>query len=61
LALLPVQGVQARDYYYFNKAGVDREAFLKDRVTCDGLAGGGRYRSPDMTVANTQIWQNPNL
>lgn len=51
----------ARDYYYFNKAAVDRQTYLQDRLVCDELAGGAARRSPDMTVANTQIFQNPNL
>ncbi len=51
----------ARDYYFFNKPGVNREAYLSDRLTCDELAGGGARRDPDMALINTQIWQNQSL
>lgn len=61
IAALSSSAASARDYYYFNKPGVDREAYLQDRLVCDELAGGAARRSPDMTAANTQIWQNRNL
>ncbi|WP_428627507.1 hypothetical protein [Sphingopyxis sp.] len=51
----------ARDYYYFNKPGVDRQTYLEDRLTCDALAGGVARISPDTTAMNQQIWQNNNL
>ncbi len=51
----------ARDYYYFNKPGVDRQAYLEDRLACDALAGGVARISPDTTAMNQQIWQNRNL
>lgn len=59
--LLGVAPAQARDYYFFNKQGVTRQDYLADRIICDQLAGATTHRSPDMTAANTQIWQNPNL
>lgn len=31
---------QARDYYYFHRAGVDRAQYAADRLVCDRLAGG---------------------
>lgn len=61
LALTAPLAAHARDYYFFNKAGVDRESYLKDRLVCDELAGGAARKSPDMTVINAQTWQNPNL
>ena len=51
----------ARDYYFFNKPGVDRLAYLEDRLNCDELAGGVARISPDTTAMNRQIWQNNNL
>ena len=51
----------ARDYYYFNKPGVDRQVYLEDRLACDELAGGTLRRSTDRTLMNQQIWQNRNL
>lgn len=32
----------AGEYYYFHKTGVSKEAFIKDRQTCDALANGVR-------------------
>jgi hypothetical protein len=61
LALIAPLSAHAREYYFFNKAGVDRQTYLKDRLVCDELAGGAARRSPDMNVVNNQIWQNPNL
>jgi hypothetical protein len=60
-ALAVVPPVAARDYYYFNKPGVDRQAYLEDRLTCDALAGGVARVSPDTTAMNRQIWTNNNL
>lgn len=51
----------ARDYYFFNKPGVDRQVYLEDRLACDALAGGVARISPDTTAMNQQIWQNRNL
>lgn len=51
----------ARDYYFFNKPRVDRQAYLEDRLACDALAGGVARISPDTTAMNQQIWQNNNL
>lgn len=51
----------ARDYYYFNKPGVERQTYLEDRLACDELAGGTLRRSTDRTLMNQQIWQNNNL
>lgn len=51
----------ARDYYFFNKSGVDRQTYLEDRLACDALAGGVARVSPDTTAMNQQIWQNNNL
>ena len=51
----------ARDYYFFNKPGVDRQTYLEDRLTCDALAGGVARVSPDTTAMNQQIWNNNNL
>jgi hypothetical protein len=59
--LLGATPAHARDYYFFNKQGVTRQDYLADRVTCDNLAGATTHRGPDMTAANNQIWQNPNL
>ena len=60
-ALLAASPAAARDYYYFNKPGVDRQAYLEDRLACDALAGGVAGISPDTTAMNQQIWQNNNL
>ena len=60
-ALLAASPAAARDYYYFNKPGVDRQAYLEDRLACDALAGGVARISPDTTAMNQQIWQNNNL
>lgn len=53
--------VVARDYYFFNKPGIDRQVYLEDRLACDALAGGVARISPDTTAMNQQIWQNNNL
>ncbi|MGH6613056.1 hypothetical protein [Sphingomonas sp.] len=60
-ALLASQPATARDYYYFNKPDVDRQAYLEDRLACDALAGGVARIAPDTTAMNQQIWQNRNL
>ena len=60
-ALMSASPVAARDYYYFNKPGVDRQAYLEDRLACDALAGGVARISPDTTAMNQQIWQNNTL
>lgn len=60
-ALMLAAPVAARDYYFFNKPGVSRQDYLADRLLCDQLAGNSKVQSPDMTAANTQIWQNPGL
>jgi hypothetical protein len=59
--LFQVETACARDYYFFNKPSVSRQDYLADRLACDQLAGGSAVRQPDMTAANTQIWQNQNL
>ncbi len=51
----------ARDYYFFNKPGVDRQAYLDDRLACDALAGGVARLSTDTRAIDQQIWQNKNL
>lgn len=53
--------VAARDYYYFNKPGIDRQAYLEDRLTCDTLAGGVARLSTDTDAIDQQIWNNKNL
>ncbi|MBL9069893.1 MAG: hypothetical protein JNM03_07850 [Sphingopyxis sp.] len=60
-ALILASPVAARDYYYFNKPGVERQAYLEDRLTCDALAGGVARISPDTTAMNQQIWNNSKL
>lgn len=60
-ALVLSSPAAARDYYYFNKPGVDRQAYLEDRLNCDALAGGVARISPDTAAMNRQIWQNNNL
>ena len=60
-ALLAASPAAARDYYYFNKPGVDRQAYLEDRLACDALAGGVARISPETSAMNQQIWQNNNL
>lgn len=60
-ALVLSSPAAARDYYYFNRPGVDRQAYLEDRLTCDALAGGVARISPDTAAMNRQIWQNNNL
>ena len=60
-ALLVSLPAAARDYYYFNKPAVDRQAYLEDRLACDALAGGVARISPDTREMNRQIWQNKNL
>jgi len=60
-ALLVALPAVARDYYYFNKPGIDRQTYLEDRLTCDALAGGVARISPDTREMNRQIWQNKNL
>lgn len=42
LLLLTPQVVLAREYYYFNKVGVSRDSFVKDRTTCLELAGAAK-------------------
>lgn len=59
--LLGAAPAHARDYYFFNKQGVTRQDYLTDRIICDQLAGATTHIGPNMTAANTQIWQNPNL
>lgn len=61
IATLVSSPAAARDYYYFNKPGVDRQVYLEDRLACDALAGGVARISPDTTAMNQQIWQNRNL
>ena len=61
LAVLFAVPAAARDYYYFNKPGVDRQVYLEDRLACDELAGGTLRRAPDTQAMNQQIWQNNNL
>lgn len=61
LALLGASPAAARDYYYFNKPGVDRQTYLDDRLTCDALAGGVARLSPGTEAIDQQIWNNPNL
>jgi len=58
---MSAQSAYARDYYFFNKAGVSRELYLTDRIKCEELSGGVQRHRPDMTATNTQLWQNPNL
>lgn len=53
--------VAARDYYFFNKPGVDRQTYLEDRLTCDALAGGVARISTDTSAIDQQIWNNNNL
>ena len=60
-ALLVSAPASARTYYYFNKPGVDRQAYLEDRLACDALAGGVARISPDNMAINQQIWQNKTL
>jgi len=58
--------VHARDYYYFNKPGVDRQAYLEDRLECSELAGGGsaqrmEYNRQLQNTATNQLWQDRSL
>jgi hypothetical protein len=49
LVVLPVKAVTAREYYYFNKPSVTREAYVADKTECDQLAGGvtrSKYQGP---------------
>lgn len=39
ILLISPQPAFAREYYYFNKAGVSREVFIEDRTACLELAG----------------------
>ncbi len=61
LALALASPAAARDYYYFNKPGVDRQAYLEDRLTCDALAGGVARISTNSDTIDQQIWNNRNL
>jgi hypothetical protein len=55
--LLALPGLaEAREHYYFNKNGVSREDFTRDRTTCLQLAGAVDIERPDIYVAD-----NPNL
>lgn len=49
--------VQAREYYYFNKANVSREQYVADRDECDRLAGGAGFQGP----SGAYVPPNPNL
>ncbi len=60
-ALTLASPVAARDYYYFNKPGVDRQAYLDDRLTCDALAGGVARVSTNTDAIDQQSWNNQNL
>ena len=59
--LLCTAPAAARDYYYFNKPGIDRQTYLDDRLTCDALAGGVARVSTDTDAIDQQIWNNRNL
>jgi hypothetical protein len=61
LTLTLASPAAARDYYFFNKPGVDRQAYLEDRLTCDALAGGVARISTDTGAIDQQIWNNQNL
>lgn len=53
--LMPTHAL-AREYYYFNKPGVSREDFKKDRQDCEALASGVRKQNNLSYVP-----PNPNL
>jgi hypothetical protein len=59
--LLCAAPAAARDYYYFNKPGVDRQTYLDDRLTCDALAGGVARLSTNTDAIDRQIWNDKNL
>lgn len=60
-ALLLASPAAARDYYFFNKPGVDRQTYLSDRLTCDELAGGVARVATNTDAIDQQIWNNQNL
>lgn len=60
-ALVLASPAAARDYYYFNKPGIDRHAYLEDRLACDALAGGVARVSTNTDAIDQQIWNNRNL
>lgn len=60
-ALTLTSPAAARDYYFFNKPGVDRQTYLDDRLTCDGLAGGVARVATNTDAIDQQIWNNRNL
>lgn len=60
-ALALASPAAARDYYFFNKPGVDRQAYLDDRLVCDELAGGVARLSTNTDAIDQQIWNNQNL
>jgi hypothetical protein len=56
-ALLAFPNVaEAREHYYFNKSGVSRDDYTRDRTICLQLAG-----AVDIPQSNTYIPYNPNL
>jgi len=57
LALALAGPAQARDYYYFHKANVSRDAYQVDRLECERLMGGARVRSSD----SVYVPSNSNL
>ena len=61
IATLVSSPAAARDYYFFNKPGIDRQAYLEDRLTCDALAGGVARVSTNTQAIDQQIWNNRNL
>lgn len=50
--------MSARDYYYFNKPGVDRDTYLEDRLACDELAGGAARADYGAALANPALYDN---
>lgn len=60
-ALVLASPAASRDYYFFNKPGVDRQAYLDDRLACDALAGGVARVSTNTVAIDQQIWNNRNL
>lgn len=53
-----VSPVSARDYYYFNKPGVDRDTYLEDRLACDELAGGAARADYGAALVNPALYNN---
>jgi hypothetical protein len=62
-ALVFAAPAHARDYYYFHKTNVSREAYQADRVECERLMGGvsSKNQGSSAYIWNKNLTRSQNL